>query len=202
MKVYQAEIGIRRLNVVQKQAFSSDLLIAGNLPQSFHANSLAKLMGSTQEGTTIDGIVNGTLKFLNQHDQAMSWASELNVFPGKLVIWDSMKAALKKGTPPILFVKLDTPPARGEKCLNARINVSPRNQASPPSTMSSVDIIVNSGSEKVANQNVSVELVAQDMKMPDNKFDQIEWHYIYWDKRKSLGKSKIVNFSNVSGIYH
>ena len=49
----------------------------------------------------------------------------------------------------------------------------------PPSTMSSVDIMVNSGSEKVANQNVSVELVAQDMKKPGNKFDQIEWHYIY-----------------------
>jgi hypothetical protein len=159
-------------------------------------------MGSTQEGTSIDGIVNGTLKFLNQHDQAMSWASELNVFPRKLDIWKSMQMALKKGTSPILFVKLDTPPARGEKCLNARITASPRNQASPPSTMSSVDIIVNSGSEKVANQNVSVELVAQDMKMPDNKFDQIEWHYIYnGTERKSLAKSKIVNFSNVPCMY-
>jgi hypothetical protein len=202
IKVYNSEIGKRRLNSIEKQAFASDLLIAGNSPKGYFQNSLASLMGSSQDGTSIDGIINGTLKFLNQNDNELSWSSELNVFPQKLDVWKCMGEALKKGTPPILFVKLDTPPKGDEKCLNARITVSPRNQASPPSTMSSVDIIVNSGSEKVANQNVSVELVAQDMKKPGNKFDQIEWHYIYnGTDRKPLGNSKIVNFSNVPGMY-
>ena len=81
----------------------------GNLPKRFHDKLFSQLMGSTQGGTSIDGFVNGTLKFLNQNDCAMSWASELNIFPEKLDLWKCMGETLRKGNPsPILFVKLDT----------------------------------------------------------------------------------------------
>lgn len=202
INIFSDQISRERLvNQFKKQVFASDLLIAGDQSNKYHESSLASLMGSTENGTSVDGIINGTLNFLNQHDPELSWASEIDAFQSQTDLWSALTQ--KINMPHVLFVKLNTPPENNNPCISCRIFASTNNSPKPTKESGSIDIVVNPGSEMmILDKEVSVELMLKDTNNPKEKFDITRW-YLYENAtdKISLGNSSVMDFTNSPGTY-